>query len=92
MPSPPILSRTLLWERLSDGTIHLLDWNLVTTSLGVMVEPRTLLHANGAMKDEDLLESGYTDMTVLQSDSFYATYHFAGSQWPHYRDNNPGVE
>jgi len=92
MPSAPILTRTLLWERLSDGSIHLLDWNLVNTSLGVMVEPRVLLRDSGAIKDEDLFESGYTDMMVLQSDSFFATYWFSGSQWPHYRANDPGVQ
>jgi hypothetical protein len=92
MPSAPILTRTLLWERLGDGSIHVLDWNLVNTSLGLMVEPRVMLRESGAIKDEDLAESGYSDMTVLQSDNFFATYGFAGSQWPHYRANDPGVQ
>lgn len=91
MPSAPILTRTLLWETLSDGTIHVLDWQLVQTSLGQMIEPRTLVRPIGDVKDEDLFESGFTDMRKVQSDAMWGLFNFAGSQWAHYRANDPGV-
>jgi len=91
MPSAPILTRTLLWEALSDGTIHQLDWNLVTTSLGQMVEPRSLVR-QAPVQNEDFLDSGYSGMRKLQSDVMYTQIGFAGSQWPHYRANDPGVD
>ncbi len=91
MPSAPILTRTLLWEALSDGTIHQLDWNLVTTSLGTMVEPRSLVRQSD-FKNEDFVDSGYSGMRKLQSDTMYTQIGFAGSQWPHYRANDPGVD
>jgi hypothetical protein len=61
----PIRSRTMLLMQLRDGTLRHLDWNLVTTTLGRMLEPRTLIKATGAMKNEDPYDSGFTDVLVL---------------------------
>lgn len=96
MPKAPAISRTLLWERLSDGTIHVSDWCLVTTSLGVMVEPRVLTRQTGDIKNEDLFDSSYTDLQAMPAlpSGNYALDQlaFSGSQWPHYRAADPGVE
>ena len=89
MPSVPITSRTLLYERLSDGSLHQHDWNLVQTSLGAMIEPRTLWRPGGDQQDEDLLESAYTTLQAMTVDTLLSDYGFAGSQWPHYRANDP---
>jgi hypothetical protein len=61
----PILSRTMLFARLRDGTLRHLDFNLVGTSLGAMLEPRTLIRANGAMVNEDVYDSNFTDFQIL---------------------------
>jgi len=91
MPKPPIHARTLLWETLEDGTIHILDWNLVTTSLGTMVEARTINRSSiGDTQNEDLVDSGYTSIQKMSSQDLYRLYGFVGSQWPHYRGNDPG--
>ena len=90
MPSIPITSRTLIYERLEDGTLHLHDWNLVQTSLGAMVESRTMIRGiGGDQKDEELPESAYTDMRAITVAVLLSDYGFAGSQWPHYRANDP---
>lgn len=80
--NPPILGRTMLYERLRDGTIHLLDWNLVSTTLGLMIEPRTMIRATGNMQNSDPYENGYTDMLEVPQATLFATYNFGGSQWP----------
>jgi len=96
MPNAPITSRTLLWERLSDGSIHLSDWCLVVTSLGVMVEPRLMTRQTGDIKNEDLFDSAYSDlqaMPTLPTGNYgLDQLAFAGSQWPHYRATDPGVD
>ncbi len=95
MPKTPITSRTLYWEPLSDGTIHVIDWCEVSTSLGVMVEPRVLTRQTGAIQNEDLFDSGYTSMAVVPPipTGNYALDQLAfnGSQWPHFRADDPGV-
>lgn len=40
MPRSPILDRELFVERLSDGSLKLLDFALVNTTLGGGIEPR----------------------------------------------------
>jgi hypothetical protein len=92
MPSAPITGRTLLWEFLPDGTtIHQLDWNLVETSLGTMVEPRIMNRGIfDDIKNEDLSENGYTAILKLSSKDLYTTYNFIGTQWPHFRAGDPG--
>lgn len=95
MPKAPITSRTLLWERLSDSTIHVLDWCVVTTSLGTMVEPRVLTRQSGAMQNEDLFDSSYSDLqalTAVPTGNYALDQLTISSQWPHYRADDPGVD
>ncbi len=96
MPKAPITSRTLYWERLDDGTIHVLDWNLVAhQTLGAMVESRNITRI-GPTKNEDLYDSSYTEIAVappLPSGNYaFDQAIFGGStQWPHFRADDPGV-
>jgi hypothetical protein len=78
----PILNRTLLYERLRDGTIHLLDFQIVGTSLGTMIEPRCLTRQTGAVANSDPYENGYDDIREVNKDSMFSSLGFGGSQWP----------
>lgn len=89
MPSAPILARTLLWETLSDGTVHQLDWNLVETNLGTMVEPRIMSRrSQDDMRHENLSDAGYTGIAKMSTADLYANYHFFGVQWPIFRGDD----
>lgn len=93
MPSAPIIARTLLWERLSDGTLHIFDWCVVTTSLGDMIEPRVLTRQTGDIRNEDLFDSSYTGISVLPAvptGNYALDQCTVSSQWPHYRASDPG--
>lgn len=96
MPKTPVTSRTLFWETLSDGSLVLLDWHQVSTSLGLMIEPRTILRPMGEYRDEDLFDSSFSD---LQRTPAIPTGNYAldqaihsGRLWPHQRADDPGVE
>ncbi|HEX7767270.1 MAG TPA: hypothetical protein VF443_11185, partial [Nitrospira sp.] len=95
MPSTPITSRTLYYQQLSDGTFRLADWMLSTTSLGVMVEPRTVQRPFNNIKDEDGFDSSISTISVLPAmpTGVYAfdQMAYAGTQWPHYRANDPNT-
>ena len=94
MPKAPITARTLYWELLDDGvTKQVLDWCLVTTSLGDMVEPRLIAKQSGNMKNEDLVDSGYSDIVGLPrvpTGNYALDQATVSSQWPHYRSTEPG--
>jgi len=79
----PITSRTLLFERLRDGSFRILDYTVVGTSLGTMLEPRTLIRANGAMTNEDVYGSSFTGWEILDGASV-GQYKASGlsEQWP----------
>jgi hypothetical protein len=94
MPKTPILSRTLITMQTSDGTFRICDWNLVSTSLGAMVEPRCMTRRPGdGIQNEDILDSSYTDTLRLNAPPTgnYALDQlaFGSSQWAHFRDNDP---
>ncbi len=78
----PILSRTLCLARLRDGTLRLLDFQLVTTSLGGMIEPRPVSRACGSSMNEDPYDSAYTDIVVLDGAGIAAVPGIDDVQWP----------
>jgi hypothetical protein len=95
MPSAPIVSRTLLWRRLSDGTVQVLDWNTVTTSLGAMVESRSIAKARDGIADENLFDSSFSALSVapvVPSGNYALDQLMSSAQWPHYRAIDPGVQ
>lgn len=98
MPKAPITSRTLLYETLDDGSFHLLDFCLVTTSLGTMVELRNITRRPGDdIRNEDIVDSGFTNLQLVKVGQPTGDYGldqllFNGSQWPHYRSADPGAK
>ena len=84
MPKAPILSRECFFDRLRDGSYRDLDWNLVNTSLGGMVEPRALVggHGNGRQTNVDLKDASFTDRRELDEDTLFRLLGTAGHQLP----------
>lgn len=95
MPNAPVTSRTLYYQRLSDGTLLLVDWMQSTTSLGTMVEPRTVQRPFNNIKDEDWFDSSVNTISVLPAlptgNYAFDQMAYAGAQWPHYRANDPNT-
>lgn len=81
MPKAPILTRTLLYDRLRDGSIMFLDWCFVGTSLGMMVEARTVLR-NGFSVNEDPYDTNATDLLPFSRDQLFSTVNSGGDLMP----------
>jgi hypothetical protein len=89
MPKAPILSRETYYDTLNNGTLHLLDWNVVNTSLGAMVEPRQVSLAELGTGDQaqiDLTDVGPTRLSPMVEDTFFGKHLGGGQQLP--RDYN----
>lgn len=82
MPRTPILARFAFYERLRDGTFRDLDWNVVNTSLGAMVEPRQIImFDHHTMTDKDRFDGdNFTDRRELSDDQFYSFHGTGGNQ------------
>lgn len=80
----PVLTRTACFRKLRDGSIQHMDFNLVATTLGGMIEPRTLYRDGSAIKNDDVYDSNYTDMRVLDETeiAFYWNTPLSAVQWP----------
>ena len=84
MPKGPILNREVFYDTLGDGTLRFLDWNLVSTELGAMIEPRSLsvLPANNKVVQVDVVDSSFTRFSPMNEDAFYRLTGFSGRQVP----------
>lgn len=83
MPRVPILHRTVFYSRLRDGTFRLLDWNLVNTTLGAMMEPRLLRYTeDGKVTNLDVYDINFNRITEYNEDKMYAETGTAGFQLP----------
>lgn len=83
MPRLPILSRETFYDTNPDGSLRLLDWNLVNTSLGAMVEPRQVGGPDGGrIRPIDLIDAGITRLVPLQEDVFFRHFGVHGRQLP----------
>ena len=85
MPKAPILSRTLYYDTLPDGSKHLLDFCTVETtepSLGLMIEPRCVMEVslNGKVNQVDAVDASFTDIKPMDEDEFYKLFVFGGRQ------------
>ncbi len=84
--SDAILNRTLLYRKLTQRegqapVYELLDWCIVTTRIGSMIEPRTLIRATGNMQNSDVYDSGFN--AILEADDqTLGQVGFGGTQWP----------
>jgi hypothetical protein len=89
MPKAPILARRGYFDTISRSNpiIRFLDWNVVDTELGSMVEPRqdirgiptAVAGANGLVQ-VDLIDSGFTAISQMNSDTFYSQFGTDGQQ------------
>lgn len=83
MPRTPILNREGYYKTLTDGTIVDLDWNVVNTSLGAMLEPRQVtagLGMDGAAIDA--VDAGYSRRLEYDEDLLVAQFNTGGRQLP----------
>lgn len=86
----PILSRTLLFDLLKDKkTMIRLDWNLVDTVLGGMLEPRSMSGINAAesIQNFDVFDAGFTSFRSQNEDTMQSIFSTGGILFP--RDYNP---
>lgn len=83
MPKTPILNRELFYTKLRNGSYRLLDFCLVNTSIGGMVEPRSL-NATGRDKtvNNDPYDMSFTSVRELDENTFYALHGSGGHQMP----------
>ena len=59
-----------------------LQWNVVDTDLGIMVEPRQYpLAQDGKITQIDLLDSAVDSCTELDPGTFYSQYNTDGNQY-----------
>lgn len=82
MPRAPILDRELFYDTLRDGSIRLLDWCLVNTSLGAMVEPRQLGLGRDRSTNIDAKDASFSRLTPLDEDKFVSLFNTGGQQVP----------
>lgn len=83
MPKAPILNREAFYDRLSDGTFRDLDWNLVNTSLGAMVEPRQVVLVDGGkVAQRDLKDASFNSRREFDEDKLFSLMGTAGHQLP----------
>lgn len=82
MPRLPIRRRTLLYERLPrNGGLRLLDFCLVDTTLGAMVEPRVMNRAANGTSVDDPFDSAYTDIMEVD-EKIRGSLGLNAYQWP----------
>lgn len=78
----PITSRTLLYDTFPDGTKRLLDFALVGTSIGAMIEPRTLVRNGGAITAEDVYDiANFNDIQPVD-ETMRGQFSLNSTQWP----------
>ena len=70
MPKSPILSREVFLTRLNDGSLRELDWALVNTDLGGMVEPRPRVNFYDPSLQVDIVDASYTRSVEIKEDEF----------------------
>ncbi len=77
--------RTLLYAPLPDGSFRLLDWCLINTSIGAMMEMRPLIRrSDGDLVNEDmnLSEWRFTDIQPFDAGTLFAVTNSGGDLWP----------
>lgn len=78
----PLRGRTLLYEVLPrTKEKRLLDFCLVETTLGPMIEPRLVTRASGAMQNEDVYDSCFTDIREVD-ETLRGQLGLNSFQWP----------
>lgn len=82
MPKGPVLSRELFYDKLRDGTFRDLDWALVNTTLGAMLEPRSIATVGSPVRQVDALDVSFTRRTQMDETVMFRTFGTAGPLVP----------
>lgn len=82
MPKAPILARESFFYRLRDGTFRWLDWNIVNTSIGAMIEARPvgMFGEHSSSANVDPYESSFNTVRELSPEEFTRLTGHGGSQ------------
>lgn len=78
----PITNRTAFYDT-TFGGIRFLDWNLVNTAQGAMIEPRNLLGVidqNALNVDQE--NSEISKLEIFDENKFFSTFNHGGRQHP----------
>ena len=73
MPRLPILSREAFYTPLPNGGgFRMLDFHLVNTSLGAMIETAPLAKVDGKIPAVDVYDAAFTKISEFNGDQVYA--------------------
>ena len=82
MPRAPILNREGYYKTLRDGTQVPLDWNLVNTPLGAMLEQRQFGPCTSPLLDVDAVDAGFTREVEYDENVLQFQFSTGGSRLP----------
>ncbi len=83
MPKSPILYREVFFDKLRDGTLRDLEWALVNTSRGAMVESRPVMGLSyGKVVNVDPYDTSYNKRSQMDENKFYSLTGTGGQQLP----------
>jgi hypothetical protein len=82
MPRAPINTRQGFYETINRNLklTRPIEWNVVETELGQMVEPRSLGLFDGKIVQQDAVDIAYDSFTPIDGSSFYSVYGTGGPQ------------
>lgn len=78
----PVLSREMFYGKLPDGSFYLLDWNLINTELGAMVEPRQIVGFDDGQIAPEIAntELSFNKISQIDENTFYDLMGSGGQQ------------
>lgn len=82
MPKSPILSREVFYDKRRDGSFVHLDFCLVNTSLGAMIESRNVSLVTSPFVQLDLDDISFNRLVPMDETTFYSTFNIGGTQLP----------
>jgi hypothetical protein len=85
MPKTPILNREQFYDVLGDGTFRTLDWCLVSTELGAMIESRPTCMMGfglGPTTNVDMIDMSFNKVSYMDEGKFFATFNTGGYAFP----------
>lgn len=79
MPRLPILSREAYYTKLpNNGGFADLDFCLVNTSLGAMIEPVSIQKIEPKMPAVDVYDAAFTSLKEMNADEVYRLFNISG--------------
>lgn len=79
MPRNSILNRTVFYTKLRDGSFRFLDWNLVQTTLGAMLEPRQIRYIDDTkIVNVDVFDMNFNHLKEYNEDKMWSEMNTAG--------------